>query len=206
MSGIGTLDRLQLALPPYLGEDGKHALLSQLRRYPDNLDYYGAVPGETEPLQGDAWRSFVLVDFDSADREAVVGLVISNSCDITRDNAPEPDQSLLFAPVLSFAGYLRALAEEGKTPEQIASVAAEIRRQGVHRIFYLPAAHGRLEESIVLLDAVHAQPLRAVPESARTKLFSLSMYGWYVLLVKLSIHFTRMQENVPREDLALAGV
>jgi hypothetical protein len=191
------LEDFRLALPPYLSAAHKRELIAQLRRHPNNTDYYAGL-SETEPVQGDGWRGLLLLNFDDGSRDAVLGMVLSNSCDISVDNEPDPDQRLLFAPVLDLAAYVRFLHEAGKNQEQVTNYLNEIRKQSVHRIFYLPPMHGQFDESIVPLDAVYSQPLNSIDPPATTRVFSLSMYGWYVLLVKLSIHFTRMQENVHR--------
>ena len=72
-----------------------------------------------------------------------------------------------------------------------------IRDQRVTSIFHLPeGAWG--PEGIVLLGTIHAHPLDDFLAKDRTRLFTLSQYAFYIFLVKLSIHFTRMQENVRR--------
>ena len=87
------IEKVRLALPPYLSAESKKELLAQLQQYPRNDNYYGAIPGETEPVQGDAWRGFVAVDFDTLERNTVVGFVISNSCDIAAANNPDSNQN-----------------------------------------------------------------------------------------------------------------
>jgi hypothetical protein len=192
------LERLGLALPPFLSAEGKRELLAQLRRYPENSDYYGLVPDEHEPVQGDAWRGLLLFDFESGERHDVQGLIVSNSCDIAAANNPDPNQRVAFAPVLDLARYRDFLIEAGKRPNEADDYLAQVRRQEIYRLFYLPAMHGHFGESIVPLDELHSIPLRALARRRLDRVFTLSMYGWYVLLVKLSIHFTRMGENVDR--------
>lgn len=193
-----TIERLGLALPPFLSAEGKRELLAQLRGYPDNTDYYGLAPGEQEAVQGDSWRGLILFDFESGARYEVQGLIVSNSCDIAAANNPDPNQRVAFAPLLDLALYREFLIEAGKKPNDVEDYLAKIRRQEIYRLFYLPAMHGRFAESVVALDALHSMPLRALTDRKLQHVFTLSMYGWYVLLVKLSIHFTRMGENIDR--------
>lgn len=196
------LERLGLTLPPFLSAQNKADLLAQLRRYPDNTEYFGWVPDEPEAVQGDGWAGLVLFDFESAEREAVQGLIISNSCDLAVGNAPMPDQRVVFAPVLELSRYKDFLIEAGKTQAQAAEFVGQIRRQEIHRLFYLPAMHGTFEECVVALDNIHSMPLHHLSTTGVRRVFTLSMYGWYVLLIKLSIHFTRMGENVDRRSLS----
>lgn len=192
------LDNVALALPNYLTVEDKKKLLGQLRQFPDCTDYYGAIPGETEPVQGDGWRGLCAIDFASGARELVLGLVVSNSCDIARARDPDQDQRLLFAPVLDLDRYLNFLRESGKAHDYIVSTSHNIRCQYTDRLFYLPAMHGLFGESVVPLDAIHSQPLSSIDPNAISRVWTLSTYGWYMLLFKLSIHFTRMSEAVSR--------
>lgn len=197
------LEKIRLSLPPFLSAESKTELISQLQQYPDNRNYYGTIPGETEPVQGDAWRGFIAIDFETATHEHVIGFVVSNSCDIAAANEPADDQCILFAPILPLGRYVAMLEEAGDSPDQISSELDAIRKQSISRLFYLPAMPGHHEESVVPLDRLFAQPLRMMDLRAMQRFFTLNHYGWYLLLVKLSIHFTRMGEAVPRQQLAV---
>jgi hypothetical protein len=188
------LDQFQLALPPHLTERDKSRLLEQLRDFPGPASFFGAT-NDDEPVQGDAWRGFITLQFPSGEQDRVMGLVISNSCDITRENNPAPDQKILFAPLVDLAAYEALLYEQGKNEDYVESHLGMIRNQEIHRIFYVPNNGELGGESIVLLDDIHAQPISSLNV---TRAFSLSNYGWYVLLMKLSVHFTRMTDGVQR--------
>lgn len=186
----------ELALPPYLTEADKSKLLAQLKNFPAG-DFFG-VSFDPEAVQGDAWRGFIVLDFDTGARDSVAGLVVSNSCDIAGANNPDPDQNILFVPLLGLHSYQEVLREHGHDDDYIASQFAQIRAQKVHRIFYLPANGKVHPEMMALLDDIHPHPLSRFQGAAR--IFTLSMYGWYVLLMKLSVHFTRMTDGVQRTD------
>jgi hypothetical protein len=184
-------------LPPYLSAESKGELLAQLRAHPDSVDYYGSVANEREPLQGDIWRGFLVADVESGKLDQVTGLVLTNSCDIAAANNPGADQRIVFAPLLDLEKYGTLLRESGKSEQQVEGVIAAIRRQEIHRMFYLPAMRDLQRESVVPLDAVSSLPLSFIQGRVRHRL-TLSNFGWYILLVKLSIHFCRMQEQVSR--------
>jgi hypothetical protein len=198
------LDMFRLALPPYLSNEGKRDLVAKLLRYPNTTDYFGRAPDESEPVQGDAWHGLTIVDFVSGEREAILGFVVSNSCDIAAANDPTPDQNVVFAPVMDLELYLQFLQKSGKAETQVTATASAIRKQQIHRIFYLPSMHGVMGESIVALDSLHAQPLHSLSEAKSKRVFSLSNFGWYMLLFKLSLHFMRMDEQVRRAELTAA--
>lgn len=193
-------ENIKLALPPHLTEADKKKLLAQLRDFPDQPSSYFGIVDDAEPVQGDAWRGFVAIDFESGERDSVVGMVISNSCDLAALNNPTPDQRILFAPVISLDAYGQVLREGGAVEDYVISTLDQIRRQEVSRIFYIPRMGDLLDESLVLLDDLHAQPLSSLRHTEMTRLFSLSNFGWYVFLVKLSVHFTRMTDGVKRAE------
>jgi uncharacterized protein (TIGR04255 family) len=56
----------------------------------------------------------------------------------------------------------------------------------------------RFSIKIALLDNIHSIDLEQFLDLDPAKLLTLSQYGFYVFLVKLSIHFTRFQEGVLR--------
>ena len=195
------MEQIRLSLPPYLSAESKRALLEQLLRYPQNTNYYGTIPGETEPVQGDAWQGLEFLEFTTAQRQSVVGLIVSNSCDITAENDPDSDQCLLFAPILDMHLFARALRDAGKTEQAIDDTLNGIRKQEIHRLLYLPPGPGIEGESVVPLDRIQSQPLNSINTAKVRRLFTLNQYGWYVLLIKLSIHFTRMQEKLERQPI-----
>lgn len=207
-NSIGMMDedayfeRVRLHLPPYLTAADKNELIAQIRDHVSNrqetANYFAVIPAATDPLQGDGWRGFTLIDFDSGQRQRVIGLVLSNTCDVQLSNRPGPDERIVFAPLLDLARYKQFLREAGEPEDRVDQLMVSVRRQEVNRIFYLPAVRGLVGESIVALDAIYSEPIRALDYDATNRCFSLSMFGWYMLLLKLSIHFTRMQETLNR--------
>ncbi len=176
-------------------------MLQQLSRYPDNYNYFGPIPGEKEPVQGDAWQGLIAFDFDSGERESVIGMILSNSCDIAAANNPDGDQRVVFAPLIDMELYAGFLREEGKRESDVQYWLTQVRRQEMNRIFYVPAMHGAFGESLVLLDTIHSMPVSRLTDAGAVRKFSLNLYGWYVFLVKLSIHFTRTTEGIARDTV-----
>ena len=67
-------------------------------------------------------------------------------------------------------------------------------------MFYLPKNSALGEEAIALLDRINNCDLQKLnlDELTGTRLFTLSDYGFYMFLFKLSIHLTRIREGVQR--------
>lgn len=71
------------------------------------------------------------------------------------------------------------------------------------QIIFLPA-NSQMEDSIVFLDKIYHVDNRFINRDTLEdqRLFSLSDYGFYMLIFKLSIHFSRIQEKVNRGCIA----
>ncbi len=192
------LEEFKRYLPKYLSSRDARELFAQLSSFPNPTSpfYLDGAALPEEPLQGDGWRGFIAIDFRTAARKSVSGVVISNSCDIDPANRRALGVNVLFSPLIELAKYVELLRQVKDEP-QTEDILRAIRGQRVTSIFYLPAgAWGA--ESIALLDTIYAQPLDDFLANDRVRLFTLSMYAFYIFLIKLSIHFTRMQEGVRR--------
>jgi hypothetical protein len=197
-------EEIQVYLPKYLTPTQKRELFSELERFPTNTNFYLSVD-PAEHLQGDGWRGLVVINFETLEKKAISGVILSNSCDIDPTNPRALDVSVLFSPLIRLSAYAKRLKDAEKTDEQIENILRDIRRQTLTYAFYLPPKFGIIEESLILLDNIHSHPLRDFTSRAdRTKLFTLSQYAFYILLIKLSIHFSRFQEGVARSDASPA--
>lgn len=91
------------------------------------------------------------------------------------------------------------LERAGLREQQISTKLQAIREQNVTTIFYLPQEGTLDDEYIALLDDVHTIPATAFdPSQNNDKVFTLSMFGFYLFLLKLSVHFCRFHEEVAR--------
>lgn len=65
--------------------------------------------------------------------------------------------------------------------------------------FYLPKSKN-LDEAVAFFDYTNSFDINYIDRESlkERRLVSLSNYGFYILLLKLSIHFTRVQEKVER--------
>jgi hypothetical protein len=154
-------------------------------------------------LQGDGWRGLIIVRFEDGERRPVTGLVLSNSCDIAPENASGLPTNVVFAPLLALDRYADLLRAAGQTDQQVGSVLQAIRRQEVTSLFHLPAqAYGPPGENVAFFDDVHSHPAADFFGGSRTRIFRLTLPAFYALLVKLSIHFCRLQEGLTRPAAA----
>jgi hypothetical protein len=200
-------DEVQSQLPFYLSAEDKKALLTELQAL-----IAGGAAGfilspqrdefATTMLQGDGWAGFQHFLFESGERRDLKrGLVLSNSCDVDPANQRDVPTRIAFAPLVKLSAFEKALHQAGIDAKKIASKLADIRAQRITSMFFLPAG-GAIEEDLVSrLDELHSMPLTSHLENkARSKLFTLSNAGFYLLTFKLSVHFCRLQEKVNRRS------
>jgi hypothetical protein len=112
----------------------------------------------------------------------------------------------LYAPLFLLNKYRDSLfkchVETGKKDAAtIENHISDIRRQAVTHIFYLPSGEGIKEESIIFFDRMNNCDNDLVDREklSERRIFTLSNYGFYLFLFKLSVHFTRIREGVDRQ-------
>jgi hypothetical protein len=192
-------EQAKLFLPKNLTPNKTKELYAELTRFPNIASFYLSKEDvEEELLQGDGWRGFIAFKFGSAEARTVSGIIISNSCDISADINRSIPANILFAPLVSVGKYSALLNSSGKTSTQIDDTLNHIRKQKVTNIFYLPSHTDILQESLILLDDIHAHPLADFLGRDRTFLIRLNQTFFYIFLIKLSIHFSRFMEGVQR--------
>lgn len=196
-------DALRQQIPYYLtAAPAQKVLLAELAKLIEGADRGYFIPagydGYTgEMLQGDGWRGFQVFSFKSRNVSAARGIVLSNSCDVSQENARVLPPSVTFAPILKLSKIVERFESRGLDQEKIASRLTDIKAQRVTNMFYLPADGLLDEDYVALLDDLHSMPVE-VHRQAAEKLFTLSMAGFYLFVFKLSVHFCRLHEDVDR--------
>jgi len=190
---------IQNYLPYYLTEERKSGLLKALADFPDNFEYYQQYNANSESLQGDGWRGVQVINFQTGEKCEILGIILSNSCDISPENHRELPARITFAPVIALGAYENLLRKSGIIEQSIVSKLQSIRLQQVTDVFFLPAGGDLEEDHIALLNDLHSMPYSSFEAARkRSKAFMLSMCGFYMFLLKLSIHFCRFHENLDR--------
>lgn len=209
-------DEIRTYLPRFLSAESDKELFESLKQFPDNIDcriYTDKLLSEELLFQGDGLRDLLVVNLPDKNVMPASGMILSNTCDVDLSNqrAFFPPR-LVYAPIFNLEKYRQALleeiadaAEEVKKSkiQAIASHIDCIREQKVTQVFFLPMLPGRLEESIVFLDRIcNCDNAGVSRENIPAKrLFTLSDYGAYLFLIKLSLHFTRIKDKVDRGSI-----
>jgi hypothetical protein len=176
-------------------------MLAQLEDFPRRIPYY-APANEDDIWQGDVFENLNAMRLVRGSPALHRGryLIVSNTCDIASQNKRERAVSVVLAPVTTLAKF-RALLEKKAVPTTtIDGIFQSIRRQENTSVFYLPGGGGGLhEDSLAFLDALQSLPLPTFRDDVeKTRATSLSNTGWYLLLVKLALHFCRSFEGEAR--------
>ena len=198
------IESLQRQIPYYLTSKDRQVLVNELKAISrgGTVDYFLGQTRDTfksDMLQGDGWRGFQLFMFDTGKRRSVQGLVISNSCDVDPNNRRDLPARVIFAPLVKLATYEALLGRRNIKQRKIDEKLAAIRAQKTSSLFFLPSGGPLADDHIVRLDDAHSMPVAAHSAATdREKLFTLSNTGFYMLVLKLSIHFCGLQEKVNR--------
>ena len=193
-----TPESLRDQIPYYLTTDQKDSLIKALKDFPVETNYYFNAY-QDELLQGDAWTKLQLRRFENGEKESILGIILSNTCDVAPENKRDFPVNITFAPLIPLPAYVSLLGQAGVNPSQIQDKVTSIKEQKVTSIFFLPSGGGLQEDHIALLDQIYTMPAKVFElETAKSKLFTLSLIGFYLFVFKLSVHFCRFHENVTR--------
>ncbi|QHA83569.1 hypothetical protein E3Z27_18745 [Pseudomonas mediterranea] len=192
------LQSIKDQIPYYLTQEAAKGLLNELKNYSDKTDFYTSrYPGDF--LQGDGWHGFTVFDFHTGAGRPVKAMVLSNSCDISTDNAREMPPKITFVPLIKFDKLQKLFEDAGKDPKAVQQKMLAIREQKNTSFFFLPAQSSLPEDYVAWLSDVHSMPSSIfIDNEKRSKFFTLNMTGFYLFLFKLSIHFCRFHENLDR--------
>ncbi len=141
-------------------------------------------------------------------------IIISNSCDIQKHKRIYSPK-VLFSKVITWNNYQKKLAKCGAADQSIQTFYSNLIKNQYTSFFYLPKLEDEdnkviLEESVIPLDHVSYIPSNDLYSMYSTKylsdndngdkIVSLSNYGFYLFLMKLSVHFCRFGEKIDRNE------
>lgn len=196
-------EELRKYLPKYLSEENYNNLLAELKSYPQNIDnrMYTSYLENNIVYQGDGLKEMPFADMANIEKgiKKVNCLILSNTCDMDLANSRPFPASMMYAPIISLANYTSMLRIQGINDNKIENNVLNLKQQKITQILFLPA-NSQIDDSVVFLDRIQHVDNRYVNRDTlkEKRLFSLSDYGFYMLIFKLSVHFSRIQEKVNR--------
>jgi len=188
-------------LPQYLSDSDAKQLFLALKDFPNNIDerFYSNYSLDDNILyQGDCLKDIPTFNLPDIRTKLSQSMAISNTCDIDLNNKRLWNTRILFSQIILLEKLEKALYQKF-SEDRISNYISSLKKQQITNAFYLPKSKN-LDEAIVFFDYTNSFDINFVDrESLKVKrLVSLSNYGFYILLLKLSIHFTRIQEKVQR--------
>lgn len=126
-------------------------------------------------------------------------IILSNSCDINPENDRNWNvKECVLAPVIKLSEYQNNLIENDYS--DYARIIEEIKQQKITNLFYIPDLNS--DGYIAKLDKsfwFSAEELNSYTEDiSENRILSLTLFGYYLFLVKLSYHFCRFPSEKDR--------
>ena len=181
------INRASIILPEH-----KKEFASYLKKLPSGIEkwLYGTPDNQDSLYQGD-----ILIDlpvcFIDEDGDVVKGIdivaMISNACDMQIGRR----ETVIASPIITFSEYEKHLRLAGE--KNINDRIMDIRHNNIFSRFYLPQAIKFPESFIDFSKMVTINSTYANREYPEQRLLSLSQYGFYFFLIKLTFHFARME-------------
>ncbi|NOQ30353.1 MAG: hypothetical protein GQ570_04425 [Helicobacteraceae bacterium] len=197
------LEDIEKYLPKYLSPENQKELYEQLKDFPNNINkIYGSnFTFDIGILQSDIVMEIPFFNLPDISSKNAKVMVVSNSCDIDPKNDRPTLPKVSYVPLISLDKFIQLLTSKGIDTERTMSIVESIKKQEKTNMFYLPKGANIQEDSIVLFEnilSIDRDYFYEVALKSESKMATLSNYGFYMFLLKLSIHFTRIQEAVDR--------
>jgi len=199
-----TFDDIRDFLPKFLSDKELKKMFVEISAMLNNgvaNNYFSTIlKDEATIFQGDCLDKMPIFEFEGNNTPEIYKtkvMVLSNTCDISEENSRIVLPRVCYAPIYPLDTYIAILEEAGKSKTQISSHIESIKNQEYTSILFLPShINGLGRDIIVYLDRIYNCSVSLINKADR--LFSLSNFGFYILLLKISIHFTRIRDGVNR--------
>lgn len=188
-------------LPAYLTASQKKELTEGLKDFPESFQYYSNVNDYNDQiLQGDIWKDFIVVDYHTGAKDKATGIILSNSCDISPDNSRDSEVFVNFATAIKLSDF-RDLVSKLKSEEAAANYVNSARSQKLTSLLFMPRVSSNFPDCVFDLRRIHSMPVSDLRSNGK-KIATLSQQGFYMFILKLSLHFNRLFEGVHRNSPA----
>jgi len=196
-------EEIEKYLPKYLSAQKQKDLYEQLRDFPHNVHkIYGRDTSFKEGiLQSDIVKAIPFYNLPDTNHKNTTVMVVSNSCDIDPANKRPTTPKISYVPIIRLNKFVELLKNNSIDEKRIQSTVESIKKQEKTNMFYLPKGQYMQEESIALFEniiSINRDKFFSLAMQSESKIATLGNYGFYMFLLKLSIHFTRIQEAVDR--------
>ncbi|GEM_PF-3409343 len=192
----------------YLTAENARDVISCLRSFPDNVHRLYSLPANPRQyfLQGDCYENLPAARLKmvegslASDVVTFKGVILNNSCDMSEERKGGDKVDLMFCPLISLRKYVEQLfSKKDKTQNQVSEIIRGIKSQEYSHIMYFPPTSDVDDEGyMVRFDRIFSCNIGFVRQLQPKTFFTLSNYGFYAFLYKMSVHFLRMREKEDR--------
>jgi len=198
------LEDIEKYLPKYLSPENQKELYEQLKEFPNNISkIYGSdFTFNIGILQSDIVEDIPFFNLPDTNSKNTKVMVVSNSCDIDPENNRYIPPKVSYIPLISLDKFIQLLKSNNMSEERIRGTVESIKKQEKTNLFYLPKGAMIKEDSIALFEnvlSINRDFFFETAQQSGSKIATLSNYGFYMFLLKLSIHFTRIKEAINRD-------
>ena len=188
-------------LPQYLSDSDAKQLFSALKDFPNNIDerFYSNYSLDDNILyQGDCLKDIPAFNLPDTRTKLSQSMAISNTCDMDLSNKRLWNTRILLSQIILLEKLEKGLCQRFPK-DRVTNYINSLKKQQITNAFYLPKSKN-LDEAVAFFDYTNSFDINYIDRESlkERRLVSLSNYGFYILILKLSIHFTRVQEKVER--------
>ncbi|WP_454976729.1 hypothetical protein [Capnocytophaga bilenii] len=196
-----SFEEIKKYLPQYLSDRDAKQLFSALKDFPNNIDerFYSNYSLDDNILyQGDCLKDIPAFNLPDTRTKLSQSMAISNTCDMDLSNKRLWNTRILFSQIILLEKLEKGLCQRFPK-DRVTNYINSLKKQQITNAFYLPKSKN-LDEAVAFFDYTNSFDINYIDRESlkERRLVSLSNYGFYILLLKLSIHFTRVQEKVER--------
>lgn len=189
----------------FIDSSVKERCIEYFKQIPEGLgDWFFSSAPTSVLSQGDVLDKLDVIYFtvrDNLQEMQVIDdslcMLLSNTCDINFEGKSRC-KYISIAPIFSFEEFAGTAKPQGYSEKGWGDFLKDIKANGITDILYMPKK-GKLKESVVFLDKIcsidpHVLKIK-LEKNKSEKLLSLSLIGFYYLLIKLTHHFARFEDR-----------
>lgn len=192
--GNTVIEDFQRQLPPFLTSAKKQEILDAIKDFPEKFNPYQYVKEDPFAEQGDIFADVPFYFYENNKKEHKIAMVLSNACDISPENKRYAPVKVITALLLKFDRF-SDLIRRNLPSSSAESIERDIKSQKITNMMYLPKGAALQEDYILKFDCLTSIPLKEFLTNRGERLARLSLFGYYMLLFKLSVHFCRFPER-----------
>jgi hypothetical protein len=194
------IEALKGLMPWFLDGQSKSDLFGSVKQLAgggiDYTDYfasdYNQLPDELS--QGDLLDNLPIIALPNPRITNNLGMVLSNSCSMSRSNGRATKPRVVYAPAISLSRLTALITNRVDVPVFL----EDVRKQQIMNLFYLPVGQYNNQERVVLFDHILSMDWSESDTREHVKI-RLSRKAYFHLLIKITAYFARTTQELVSE-------